>query len=381
VQSGAKSKWRNASGSEADAGAAALREEVLATIRRDGPVTFAAWMERALYHPEHGYYSSGRAQIGRAGDYFTNVSVGPLFGRLMAAQFREMWEVMGRPEEFTVVEQGAHSGEFARDVLEAARDWEQLRYCICEPFPVLEARQRETLAEFTTKTRWCSAPAGLGGFVGVHFSNELFDALPVHVVRWTGAEWLERYVGERDGEFQWVDLALSSERLTERVAAIPHPLPDGYVTEVNLAALDVIADIAQQLTRGFVVVVDYGFARDEFYAPHRSSGTLRSYSGHRVFDSPLELMGAADITTHVEWTSVIEQAQSCGLQVAGFADQHHFITGLLAAGLVPPNEATSGRALQTLLHPAQLGMKFQYLVLTKGVSSKPQLAGLQFARC
>ena len=128
-------------------------------IRRDGPVTFAWFMEQALYHPEFGYYSSGQCQIGRRGDYFTNVSVGPLFGRLLADQFAEMWEMLGKPAEFAVVEQGAHHGEFARDVLTAARErtpefFSALHYRIIEPFPILQQRQAETLADFSGNVRW-----------------------------------------------------------------------------------------------------------------------------------------------------------------------------------------------------------------------------------
>src|SRR4051812_463082 len=125
-----------------------LVEFIRGEIRRDGPVTFAWFMEQALYHPQFGYYSSGRCQIGRKGDYFTNVSVGPLFGRILAAQFVEMWRVLGRPERFTIVEQGAHNGDFAQDVLKVVREAEPdffkaLRYCIVEPFPVLRLRQEE----------------------------------------------------------------------------------------------------------------------------------------------------------------------------------------------------------------------------------------------
>ena len=125
------------------------------TIRRDGPVRFDWFMEQALYHPQFGYYSSGRAQIGRKGDYFTNVSVGPLFGRMLAAQFAEMWELMGRPDDFTIVEQGAHHGEFANDVLTAMREFPApLRYCIVEPFSILRERQEQTLAGFADKVTW-----------------------------------------------------------------------------------------------------------------------------------------------------------------------------------------------------------------------------------
>ena len=132
----------------------ALTDFIRRTIRQTGPVSFDWFMEQALYHPELGYYSSGRCAIGRRGDYFTNVSVGPLFGRLLAAQFVEMWEVLGRPEDFAIVEQGAHHGDFARDALGALRErapdfFSTLRYRIIEPFPILRERQEEALRDFS----------------------------------------------------------------------------------------------------------------------------------------------------------------------------------------------------------------------------------------
>ena len=134
----------------------ALTDFIRETIRDRGPVPFAWFMEQALYHPEFGYYSSGQCEIGRRGDYFTNVSVGPLFGRLLAGQFAEMWEVLGRPADFTIVEQGAHHGDFARDVLTATREqapefFAALRYRIIEPFPILQERQAEALRDFGDK--------------------------------------------------------------------------------------------------------------------------------------------------------------------------------------------------------------------------------------
>src|SRR5450631_88295 len=137
----------------------ALIDFIRDTIRREGPVTFAWFMEQALYHPVHGYYSSGRCAIGRRGDYFTNVSVGPLFGRLLATQFAEMWELLGCPDDFTIVEQGAHHGDLAADVLAAPRVkapefFSAVRYCVIEPFSILQQRQAETLCDFRDKVTW-----------------------------------------------------------------------------------------------------------------------------------------------------------------------------------------------------------------------------------
>ena len=183
-----------------------LIDLIRAEIRRRGPVTFSWFMEQALYHPEHGYYSSGRAALGRKGDYFTSVSVGPLFGGLLCAQFVEIWERLGRIDNFVIVEQGAHDGQLASDVLEMARGHapeflSALRYRIVEPFPHLEDRQRQNLKRFGEKVEWS---ASLEPFVGIHFSNELLDAMPVNL--------LGKLVGLANDEFVFVESSSDAEK-------------------------------------------------------------------------------------------------------------------------------------------------------------------------
>jgi len=348
------------------------------TIRRDGPVRFDWFMEQALYHPQFGYYSSGRCQIGRKGDYFTNVSVGPLFGRMLAAQFAEMWEIMGQPAHFTIVEQGAHHGDFASDVLRAMSDFPAtLRYEIIEPFPILEARQNETLAEFSGKVTWRKSLGELESFVGVHFSNELIDAMPARLIaRDAGGEWQEKFVADSGNDFVFIRMAIDDQRLRSYFEKISLTGSDQYETEVNLAATDWINDVAQKLTRGFLLAIDYGYPRAKFYAPERTTGTLQAFARHRKVASPLEGVGCVDLTAHVDWTGVAESAERAGLDLLGFTDQHHFMTGLLAKYSPDENER---RALQTLLHPEFLGTRFQYLVLGKNVPMKT-LTGFRFAR-
>ena len=361
----------------------ALTGFIRRAIRQTGPVPFAWFMEQALYHPEFGYYSSGRCQIGRRGDYFTNVSVGPLFGRLLAGQFAEMWDVLGRPEDFAIVEQGAHHGDFAKDVLAAAQQrapefFAVLRYRIIEPFPILRQRQAATLGDFRDKVTWEKSLGELEPFCGVHFSNELLDAMPVHLISREDEsdEWQERCVGESNDEFTFVRYAIGNENLRQHVAKIPGPLLAPYETEVNLAALDWVEDAARKLARGFILAVDYGYSRDRFYAPERRSGTLQCYAAQRTVTSPLQNIGHTDISAHVDWTSVVERAEKCGLTLAGFTDQHHFITGLLSRMAIEENER---RALQTLLHPELLGTRFQFLALGKGAPAN-KLSGFSFAR-
>jgi SAM-dependent MidA family methyltransferase len=359
-------------------------------IRRQGPISFARFMEEALYHPAHGYYSSGQCQIGRRGDFFTSVSVGPLFGKMLAAQFAEVWCALGRPNDFVIVEQGAHHGEFAADVLEALRDGDPelfatLRYRIVEPFPILQQRQRELLRPFADKTEWFASLQALESFTGVHFSNELLDAMPVHLVIASGESeercWQERLVEWTSGGFNFVDRPISDPRLRQRLTKMPPAPAADYETEIDLAVLDWLATLATKLRRGMVLIADYGWTRDQFYAPTRRRGTLQCYARHRVLPAPLENVGESDLSKHVEWTSLAEWAEMCGLQIAGFTDQHHFLTGLFASHPdLASTAAKTSRALQTLIHPEFLGIKFQFLGLTKEFSPRESLGGFKFAR-
>ena len=323
-------------------------------------------MQQALYHPEHGYYSSGRCVIGRKGDYFTNVSVGPLFGQLLAAQFTEIWERLGRPDDFAIVEQGAHDGQFARDVLESSKKhspefFEALRYRIVEPFPILQERQARTLDSFREKIEWCDS---LQPFMGVHFSNELLDAMPVRLI---GGD-VEKLVDLEGDKFVFVERPLRQGAPAARL-----PRDDG---SFNQAALDWIDDVASNLQRGYVITIDYGRSGGEFHE------RIQVRAQHRNLDSPFEEIGHADITMGVCWSGIVERAQANPLHVAGFTDQHHFFTGIISESLDLTSESgvKIKRELQTLLHPEMLGRAFRVLALSKNVDLTAQkLAGFKFA--
>jgi len=326
-------------------------------------------MEQVLYHPEHGHYSSGGCVIGRKGDYFTNVSVGPLFGQLLVAQFAEIWEELGKINDFVIVEQGAHDGQFASDVLQSSQErtpefFEASRYRIIEPFPILRELQSQTLEPFRDKVAWRSS---FEPFVGVHFSNELLDALPVRLI--SGG--VEKLVDLQGDKFLFIERPLSS-------------------TAFNQAALDWVDSLAANLQRGYVITIDYGHSGNEF------QGNVQVRARHQHLDSPFEQIGHADITMQVDWTSIARRAEANGLRVAGFTDQHHFLTGIVSelgrGGSPEPLAGDRGqsplsdspktkRALQTLLHPEMLGRAFQVLALAKNVDSgAPPLSGFKFAR-
>ena len=282
----------------------------------------------------------------------------------MCRQFIEIWEGLGKIDNFVVVEQGAHDGQFARDVLEFAQThspefFEGFRYEIIERFGVLQERQQRTLESFRRKIEWSNS---LRPFTGVHFSNELLDAMPVRLIR-NDTEKLVNVNGEK---FVFVE-----RPLLKGGAAFQAP---GGEPAFNQAALDWIDEVSMNLQRGYVITIDY-----QRPLACEGSACVQVRAGHRNIDSPFEQVGHADITLGVDWVSIVERARTRGLAIAGFTDQHHFITGIISEfrSLDSPKAA---RELQTLLHPEMLGRAFQVLGLTKDVDPGAQpLSGFKFA--
>jgi SAM-dependent MidA family methyltransferase len=369
-----------------------LIEIIRAKIASYGPVSFAWFMEQALYHPEHGYYTSGRAKLGRRGDYFTNVSVGPIFGRLLALQFQEIWERLGRPDDFAIVEQGAHNGELAGDVLDPLATnspdcFDRVRYRIVEPFPVPRQKQERALARFSGRIEWFNSLDALPSLTGVFFSNELLDAMPVNLFRRHedvgpgGAQWMEKNVDWQNGSFAFTEGPVNDALLQEQLLTFP-TLPSGSEVEVNLAALKWMGAISDKLRRGFILTIDYGYVSRQLSAQGQSLGSLQCRQKHQQLESPFAAVGECDITAHVNWTAVARQAQKQGLRICGFTDQHHFLTGIISTypGLVEQADAAGRRQLQTLLHPETMGRSFQVLALSCGISPDLTLSGLKFAQ-
>ena len=342
-------------------------------IRAGGPMPFPSFMAAALYDPADGYYTRP-GRTGRDGDFYTSVSVGPVFGELMAGQFCAVWEAMGRPAPFHVLERGANDGRFAADVLTWAErerpDFAAaLRYVIDEPLAGPAAGQRERLAPFAG--RWQhGAPQGV---TGVFFANELLDAVPFRRVARRNGTWVERCVGlDADEHFTWVDAPLRDRTARARLESLGPDFPEGYETEVSPAAASEVRLAAAQLAAGALFFVDYGFTATDYYDPLRTRGTLRCYRGHRAHEDPFEDPGETDITAHVDFSFMADAARASGCAVAGFVDQGRFLTGAAADSLTKmegrrdPATAKWCRQFQTLVHPGHLGRSFHVLTLTKG---------------
>ena len=370
-------------------------------IANHGPVTFKWFMQQALYHPKLGYYGSGRARIGRQGDFYTSVSVGRIFGELLAKQFEQMWERMNRPVSFTILEEGAHDARFAADVLSWTKRFSPdlhacLKYWIVEPNPRWQEEQQATLSVWPrNKVRWSQGldQFELGALCGVHFSNELLDAFPVHLVTSAGGPWQENFVDVGRQGFRFVYGPPSNSQLRVTLDRMPVPeLGAGvkeYRTEVNLTAPRWVEDVSKILGQGYVLAVDYGYPRDVYYLPERTTGTLATYHDHQRGDDPLAMVGECDLTAHVEFTTLAERAEASGMHLTGFTDQHHFLVGLGESELLAIERSTREmtpellhfiRTFKTLMHPSTMGMAFKFICFEKNVpaSEKPLLG---FSRC
>jgi SAM-dependent MidA family methyltransferase len=364
-----------------------------------GRIPFAEFMELALYHPQGGYYTTKDAILGHDGDYVTSAHLGHDFGELLAIQFAEMWQHLGRPEPFDLVEMGAGQGLIAASVLGGLQNhapacFATLRYQIVEKSDQMRAVQAQHLAPWSGKVEWSDLEhIADDSITGCFFSNELVDALPVHQVVMTEAGLHEVYVTLTDSAapvLQEVVAAPSTPRLADYFAFVGIDLADpqyapGYRTEVHLAALDWMKTVAAKLHRGYVLTVDYGYPASRYYSRARSQGTLQCYYQHAHHDNPYSHLGYQDITAHVNFTALERQGEQGGLETLGVTQQGMFLMSLglgdriAALGQIQATDmATVNLAIQRrdrlhqLINPMGLG-NFVVLVQGKGLSSMAQI--------
>ncbi|MDX2225750.1 MAG: SAM-dependent methyltransferase [Verrucomicrobiae bacterium] len=380
-----------------------LEHHIREQIRVRGPVRFVDFMEQALYHPEYGYYSNPQRPIGREGDFYTNVSVGSLFGQLIGQQFAEMWEHLGRPSPFVIVEQGAHTGQFCADVLGWMAQFSPelfaaTTYLFLEPKPHYQQKQRETVTARgidAGKLLWADDWTQVedGSVTGVVFSNELLDAMPVHRVQYKVDSWHEQYVNFEHNKFVFENGPISDPALVETIRHLPTMHIQRYTSEINLNMGHWIRNVGRALSRGFVFTIDYGYPASLYYNGSRVDGTLTCYYKHKRRYNPLDLVGEQDITAHVDFTALERYGNEAGLAKAGYTDQHHFMVGIAhddlagfeshtpeSLGMTQDQHRKMIRAFKTLMHPEIMGSTFKYFVQMKGFDSVPFLSGWQFAR-
>jgi SAM-dependent MidA family methyltransferase len=348
-----------------------LRKKIVERIRKEGPITFEQFMSMALYDPDLGYYSAESGKIGRGGDFYTSSHLHPVIGAMIGRQITEMWDVLGRPGDFSIVEMGAGAGYVCKDILESLRDrdlYSALKYIIIERSPAVRDSQKKLLDGFSGKVKWVAALGECGAITGCILSNELLDAFPVHTVRmedtlkeiYIDFEAVEGRLIERTGD-------LSGNELADYFREFSVGIGKGHTTEVNLAIRDWLHEINEVLLRGFIITIDYGYPSWDYFSEDRNRGTLMCYHKHQLSENPYENIGEQDITSHVNFS-------------AGFCGQGVFMVSL---GIEDDLKRIAAEAkdyvfeiarIKKLILPQGMGESHKVLVQYKGVQP-PKLRG------
>ncbi|GJL55757.1 MAG: SAM-dependent methyltransferase [Nitrospirales bacterium] len=380
-----------------------LLQRIIDEISQQGPMTFARFMELALYDQDGGYYMTSGTQasdvsredsrIGWTGDFYTSSDVHPLLARCLIKQIQEMDALLDHPTPFTVVEMGPGKGLLARDVLQACVDDDsdlssRLTYVLIERSPVMRAAQEWHLRDYREKGRsieWHSSLSALahGSIHGLVLSNELVDALPVHRVSMVNNRLNEVFVDYRDGQFcqhlgepSTPDILAYIDSYTD---GSNRTWSEGYCTEVHLESVCWMADVAHVLQRGFVLTIDYGHTAQDYYDASRNNGTLLCYHKHTASSNPFVRIGEQDMTAHVNFSALASKGAHVGLSVTGFTNLMHFLLGLGADRMltdVDPESEEMQSAIQ-FLRPHSMGQTFKILVQHKALES-PTLQGLKY---
>ncbi|HEY4127055.1 MAG TPA: SAM-dependent methyltransferase [Gammaproteobacteria bacterium] len=337
-----------------------------------GAIPFSRYMDLALYAPGLGYYSAGARKFGIAGDFITAPELSPLFSRCIA---RQCAEVLVGLSQGSILELGAGSGAMAADMLLELQALDRLpaEYLILEVSAELRERQRQTLAAKSTalasRVRWLDALPD--SFEGVILGNEVLDALVVErFIKRLGG--FDEYCVRAESEgFVWTTRP-AGEQLAATLAAfettLPQPLASGYVSELNLGVMPLVSSLAQILTRGALLLMDYGYPRAVYYHPERSMGTLMCHYRQRAHDDPFLYPGLQDITAHVDFTTVAEAGTSSGLDLAGYTTQAHLLMALGVAGLAEM-DMRAAQQVKLLTLPEEMGERFKAIGFSKGINT------------
>ena len=364
---------------EASPDALAHSTQLSALIHREiaasgGWITFARYMELALYAPGLGYYSAGARKLGAAGDFVTAPEISSLFGQTLARQLAQIVQLT----QGDILEVGAGSGRLALQLLLELDALGSLptHYFILEVSADLRARQQQLLTSLTPhhreRVQWLSTLPS--SFTGVIVGNEVLDAMPVHLVVWRDDAMFERGVISQDNNFSWSERALVQGHLYDAARRIAPAAP--YLSEINLAAPAFIASLADVLQSGVILMIDYGFGASEYYHPQRAQGTLMCHYRHHAHADPFYLPGLQDITAHVDFSAIAESGLSHGLELLGYTTQVNFLINCGITDILSQTPAENTKAYlplaahaQKLLSPAEMGELFKVIALGKNLDA------------
>lgn len=361
-----------------------LSDIVKKEIEERGGISFRRFVELSLFHPRFGYYSSGRAAIGKSGDFYTAPSVHGSFGETLLRFAVASREFLGE-ERLGILEFGASGGRLALDMLEALRRdcpdvYGKTDYAMVETSSPAVGEARERLGEHAGRVRWMDdvREIGPGGFRGVVVANEFLDSLPFHRLRHDGGEMKEVFLGTRGGEFEEILADIEDGDVQEFSERYFGEYGEGEEAEARPLAAAWLGEVESVLDRGFVLVVDYGFLAPELYSRGRRKGTFRCFYRHELCDDPYARPGEQDITADVNFSELVRAGNALGLDVVRYATQGQFladwgILDILEKCGGPENQADR-LAVKTLIMPEFMGNRFKALVLAKGFS-KEELSG------
>ncbi|MGB6977528.1 MAG: SAM-dependent methyltransferase [Gammaproteobacteria bacterium] len=359
-------------GADAIAHSQRLTKLIQTEIAIQGALSFARFMELALYAPGLGYYSAGTHKFGIGGDFITAPDLSPLFAQCVARQCAQVLTFLKGGD---ILEFGAGSGNLAADILLSLAEQKILpeHYFILEISADLRQRQQACLAhrapQWLDRVVWLETLPTT--FRGVVLANEVLDAMPVHRFKIHQEEIQEYFIAFTNDAFAWRLQKTTNPRLLQHIQALEVALAEGYESEINLTMAPWLASINAFLQQGLILLIDYGFPRHEYYHPQRDSGTLMCHYQHRAHSNPLILLGLQDITAHIDFTQVAETADELGLEVAGFTNHASF---LLSCGLLelsaltsndPATQWTTSQQIKMLTLPSEMGELFKVMALTR----------------
>ncbi|MFV9510008.1 class I SAM-dependent methyltransferase [Tepidibacillus sp. LV47] len=368
-----------------------LTEKIIQEIQKqkDHRITFYHFMKMALYEPELGYYTKDRTKIGKTADFYTSSSVGPVFGKTIANTFLEMLPFCTDQRNYNILEMGGGNGRFARDVLTGIKEknqkiYEKLTYYMIETSPYHQHLQKEYLKEHLEHVKWVNHLDEIPKpFQGVIFSNELVDSFPVHMVQMQDGKLKEIYVTWDDEKREFIEVLdqLSTQELAKYFQEQNITLKEGQIAEVNLDAIQWMETMARFLDKGYMITIDYGYPADELYASHRHNGTLMCYHRHVANENPYQNIGDQDITSHVNFSILMNTGEKLGLKTILFTTQSYFLlnSGILEylqeievsqmghRDLFHDEALKMNRAIRQLITPGEMGETFKVLVQKKNV--------------
>lgn len=364
-----------------------LFKKIQRKIQENGPITFKDFMDMCLYDKEYGYYTGRSLPIGRSGDFVTSPHSGPFFGALLSRQLIEFHHIL-KNDRFSLIEMGAGSGYLAYDILSSLKkeSFDDIKYIIIEPNDYNIFIQKSILRDFLDNVIWVREIQDIIPDKYCLISNELLDAFPVHLIQKIGGAFKEIYIDYDNKNNLFIELPgkLSSIELELYIKTIPDYLEEFYKTEVNLNIKNWIYDLSKIITKGFIVTIDYGYTKDEYFSPLRNRGTLLAYKGQMVYDNVLARPGEQDLTAHVNFSDLHKWGTEAGFKTVGYSPQWAFLGGLdfeevvlgLMGGKVDPFSPKLAE-IKALIFPQGMGFSHKVMIQSKGLEDNLLLKGFK----